>query len=594
MRKITYDSNNFYMDGEKYIIKAGAMHYFRIPAEYWYDRLLKLKECGFNTVETYTEWGILEPREGEFDFSGNHDISRFIKTADELGLNVILRPGPYICAERDFGGLPAWLLKYTDMELRCYDEQFLSKCERYLNRLFDEVRDQFASVGGNIIMLQIENEYGSYGNDKRYLNAIVDIYKKNNIDCLYYTCDGTDLSMLSGGTLDGYLAVANFGSRPTERLGELKAFRPDQPIMSGEYWCGWFDYWNEPHHVRKVEALCEDFEEFLKLGASYNFYLFHGGTNFGFTNGANYFDTYMPTVTSYDYNSPLNEAGDRTPLYYAVRELMEKYYGKAPEMTAKESRKVAYGKVELTEEADLFDNLDKIATPIPSKLPKFMEDYGQCRGYILYRSVIKGPLDPKPVAIDDIHDRAQIFFDGELAATYVRWAPPTKEEMVRLPIEHGKEVLVDVLVENMGRVDYGRKLRDRKGMTALRTGNRYHFDWNAYCLPMEEELEALEFKPIEKNEYKRPTFLRGYLNIEGEPADTFLRLDGFHKGFVKINGKVHGKYFNDAGPQKTLYVPAPFLKEGKNEIIVFESDYTDTFTVEFFDKPDLGVAKLMD
>ena len=596
MGQLTYDNNNFYLDGEKYTILSGAMHYFRIPKEYWYDRLLKLKECGFNTVETYTAWNLHEPKEGEFDFTGNLDIKKFIKTADDLGLNVILRPGPFICAEWEFGGLPAWLLKYENegIMLRCDNALYLSKVERYYNALFNEVRDQFSSVGGNIFMLQVENEYGSYGNDKDYLRAVYNIYKKNNIDCLYFTSDGTDLSMLSGGTLDGCLAVANFGSRPELRLGELKAFRPDQPVMCGEYWCGWFDHWHEDHHVRNVENLCADFEGFLKIDASFNFYMFHGGTNFGFTSGANCDAKYEPTVTSYDYNAPLNEAGDRTPCYYAVRDLIEKYYGKAPELTATETKKAAYGKVELTEKADLFENLDNISTPVYSKLPKFMEDYGQNTGYILYRSVIKGPLDPKPVMIDEIHDRAEIFFDGELAATYVRWAPPTREEMVRLPIENGKEVLVDVLVENMGRVNYGPRLFDRKGIKAVRTGNRYHFNWQAYCLPMENELDKLEFKPIDKAEYKRPTFFRGYLEIEGEPADTFVRLDGFHKGFVKINGINIGRYFNDAGPQKTLYVPAPFLKEGKNEIFVFESDSTDTLAVEFFAEPDLGAPKMMD
>ena len=586
MRNLTYDKDNFYMNGKPHVLLAGAMHYFRIPQQYWYDRLLKLKECGFNTVETYTCWNLHEPRENEFDFSGNLDIAKFIEIAQELELDIIIRPGPFICAEWEFGGLPAWLLNYEKMPLRCNDETFLSKVDRYFSKLLSIVRPYLASSGGRIIMIQVENEYGSYGNDKDYLRAIADIYKKNQIDCLYFTSDGFDQSRLSGGTLENCLAVANFGSKP-ERLSILKDFRPDQPLMCGEYWCGWFDHWFEEHHTRTAEEICSDFETFFKLGASFNFYMFHGGTNFGFMNGANYRDKYEPTVTSYDYCSPLNEAGDRTPTYYAVRDLIRKYYGEVPPLTATETKKAAYGKVQLTDIADLFENIDAISKPIHSSTPKFMEDLGQSYGYILYRSVLRGPYEKREITVEDIHDRVQIFLDGELKSTYCRWSPPAIEDMPCVELDRNSTMSIDLLVENMGRVNYGPKLRDRKGISAVRLGLQYHFGWDIYCLPMEDELIALKFKPISLP-ISSPSFLRGFFNIEGAPADTFLRLDGFHKGFVKINGVNIGRYFNDAGPQKTLFVPAPFLRSGENEILVFESDSTDSLTVEFFDAPDLG------
>ena len=588
---LTYKGNDFYMDGEKYTVLSGAMHYFRIPKEYWYDRLLKLKECGFNTVETYTPWNLHEPREGEYDFSGNLDLERYIATANELGLNVIVRPGPYICAEWEFGGLPAWLLSYENMVLRCHDELYLSKLSRYLKVLLSKIRPYLSSKGGNVIMLQIENEYGSYGNDKDYLRAIASVYKECGMDCLYFTSDGPYYTMLSGGTLDEYLAVANFGSQPETWLSVLKEYRPDQPLMCGEYWCGWFDHWFEEHHVRSAEEIVSDFEGFFRAGASFNFYMFHGGTNFGFMNGANYGEKYEPTVTSYDYCAPLNEAGDRTPTYYAVRDMIAKYHGAAPALTAKETKKVAYGDVALTECADLFENLDRIASPVHSASPKFMEDLGQSYGYTLYRSTLKGPHEEGGLVVENVHDRAQIFFDGKLQGIYTRWAPPKAEELVPVNLGKGDSVRLDILVENMGRVNYGPKIRDRKGINAVRLGYaaiQRHFGWDMYSLPMEDELAKLTFLPVEKESYANPTFFRGTLNITDTPADTFIRLDGFHKGFVKINGFNLGRYFNDAGPQKTLFVPAPVLKMGANEILVFESDGTESLTVTFTDTPDLG------
>ena len=591
MSILKYNGKSFYMDGEKYTVISGAMHYFRIPREYWYDRLLKLKECGFNTVETYTCWNLHEPKEGQFDFSGMLDISAYIQTAKDLGLNVILRPGPYICAEWEFGGLPAWLLTYDSIPLRCYNDEFIALVRRYYTALFDQVRPHLAVNGGPVIMLQVENEYGSYGDDKDYLRSILQIYKDNNMDCLYFTSDGPSYNMLNGGTLPDCLAVANFGSRPKDQFKVLEELRPDQPLMCGEYWCGWFDHWGEKHHGGQRNDLVDEVNAFFDLDASFNFYMFHGGTNFGFMNGANYgtvvADKYEPTVTSYDYGAPLSEAGDRTERYYTLRSIIEQRTGKSVPLTATESKKAAYGKVRLTEAAYLFENLDNLSAPIHSAAPKYMEDIGQGYGYTLYRSRINGPRNEASLTLEPIHDRAHIFFDGELKSVYYRCKEPSADEKIKLSLGHSQSVDIDILVENMGRINYGPKLLDRKGLKGVRFGNQYHFGWDIYPLPM-GDLSGLRYEAIDTLKQGAPVFLRGELNIEGEPCDTFIKLDGFTKGFVCINGINIGRYFNTEGPQKTLYVPAPFLRSGANEIVVFESDGTDTLDVVFTDKHEIG------
>ncbi len=588
MANLTYNEKEFLLNGAPYKIMSGAMHYFRIPREYWRDRLLKLKECGLNTLETYIAWNMHEPKEGVFDFSGNLDVSAYLDICEELGLNVIIRPGPYICAEWEFGGFPWWLLKYENITLRAYDEVYLSKVKRFYTRLFDELRPHLSSKGGSIIMLQVENEYGSYGDDKKYMRAIADLYRELGMDCLYFTSDGLEGYQIQGGSLEEYIAVANFGSRPKEQLTKLREFRPNQPAMCGEYWCGWFDHWFEEHHTRDPKALAKDFEEFFEVDGSFSIYMFHGGTNFGFMNGANYQDVYAPTVTSYDYFAPLNEAGDRTEFYYHIRHIIGNYIGKEklPPLTAKESKKAAYGKVRFTKIAKLFDNIENLSSAIEITEPKFMEQLDQGYGYILYRTEMLGSGDSLRLDIESVHDRASIFINGEKAATYERWNMPKDEEKLFVKFPYGEKYSFDILCENMGRVNYGQKLVDRKGVSGVRYNKiRNHYGWKAYSLPM-DDLSGLKFVDI-SDEVCCPAFLRGCLEISGEPCDSFIRLDGFKKGFVTVNGFNIGRYFNEAGPQKTLYVPAPILKKGKNEIIVFESDKTDRLEVEFVDTPEL-------
>ncbi len=583
---LTYNDKTFLMDGKPYTILSGAMHYFRIPREYWHDRLLKLKEIGFNTVETYTAWNLHEREEGVFDFTGMLDVAAYVDEAAALGLNVILRPGPYICSEWEFGGLPAWLLRYDDMAIRCADPLFIEKVRRYYHALFDELRPRLATNGGNIVMVQIENEYGSYGNDKDYLNAVVDIYRECGVDVTLFTSDGACWWMLGGGTLPDYLCVANFGSHPKENFAMLEKFRPDQPKMCGEYWVGWFDHWYEEHHVREPEEIASLFRDMLDAGASLNFYMFHGGTNFGFMNGANHGGKYEPTITSYDYNALLSEAGDLTPAYHAVRKIIEGYFGALPPLTVKNSEKAAYGKVRLTEECFVLDAAPAMADPIHAAAPKWQESIGQNFGFTVYSTVVKGPREEMQLRADAIHDRAVVFMDGLPKGTFER-----SRHADKVTVELGREesVKMDILVENMGRINYGPEMRDRKGMVGIRFGQQNHYGWDMYPLTMEpEQLAKIPFRAKSGEGIEKSSFLRGTLMIEGEPRDTFIRLDGFHHGFVAVNGFNLGRYYNDAGPQKTLYCPAPMLKAGANEIVVFEMDTCDRNEIEFTDMPELG------
>ena len=579
----TYEKDIFLYDGQPVTLISGAVHYFRTVPEYWEDRLTKLKACGFNAVETYTCWNLHERREGQFDFSGILDIERFIETAGRLGLFVILRPGPYICAEWDFGGLPSWLMSYPDLALRCDDPAYLEKVKPYYRELLSRVRPHLCTNGGNVIMMQVENEYGSYGDDSIYLQKVVDIYRENDIDCLLFTSDGTARWMLSGGTLPDVLAVANFGSYVDQML-TLREFQKDRPLMCGEFWCGWFDHWYESGRDQRAgEDIAGEVNRFFDLGASFNFYMFHGGTNFGFWNGANHPGEYQPTITSYDYCALLTEAGDTTPLYDTVKGVIEQRTGKkAPDIKIRNSEKAAYGKLELTKQADLFANLDRISAPIKAAFPKTMEQIGQDFGYILYRTEIKGPVEPLPLCFGEIHDRAIVFVNGKRVGLKER---DRVDDEIIISLDFGETATLEILVENMGRVNYGIHLLDKKGILGgVRLGQRYHFGWEMYPLTM-DDLSGLVWG--EQSGFEKPTFLRGNLHLDEQPKDTYIRLDGFTKGFVTVNGFNIGRYFNPAGPQKTLYVPAPLLKQGDNEIVVFESDgYTDS-AISFVDVPQL-------
>jgi len=577
------EGNEFTYEGKPVRLMSGAMHYFRIVPEYWEDRLRKLKACGFNAVETYVPWNFHEPKPGSFRFEGMADIERFIQVAGELGLFVIVRPSPYICAEWEFGGLPAWLLAESDIRLRCYNEPFLKHVDAYYDVLMEKLRPLLCTNGGPIIAMQIENEYGSYGNDARYLEHLRAGMVRRGIDVLLFTSDGQLDAMLQGGTLPQTLATVNFGSNPQESFRQLREYRKSGPIMCMEFWNGWFDHWGETHHTRDAAEVAAVFEEMLQAGASVNFYMFHGGTNFGFYNGANCQlpDLYEPTITSYDYDCLLNENGEPTDKYYAVRETLSRYAElgdlQLPEPIAKKS----YGRIAMTGQADLLTQLGHLSSSVRMTCPEPMEKLGQDNGFILYKTRITGPRDQQELILQEVRDRALVFVDGKYRGVIERGNKEAKVEFA-VPPEVAE---ISILVENMGRINYGPYLLDRKGITeGVRHGFQFLFDWEIYTLPL-DDLSRLEFSKLQPKG-SGPAFFKGTLHVT-ELADTFLDMEGWTKGVVYINGFNLGRYWNK-GPQRTLYVPAPLLREGDNDIVIFELHGMREPSVTFADTPILG------
>lgn len=582
MSTFQIQGEQFLLDGKPFRIRSGAIHYFRVVPEYWEDRLLKLKACGMNVVETYVAWNIHEPKEGSFHFEGMADLVRFITLAQQLGLYVIVRPGPFICAEWEFGGFPAWLLEVPDIQLRSYNRPFLQKVDAYFDVLMDKLRPLLCTQGGPVIALQVENEYGTYGEDKAYLEYLRDGMVRRNMDVLLFTSDGAwNEQVLENGRIQNVWMTVNFGSKHGQAFDMLRKFQPDQPIMCMEFWDGWFDQWGVAHHTRETQSLVDELEPMLQMKAHMNFYMFHGGTNFGFLNGANCETKYEPTITSYDYSALLSEAGDITDNYLAVQRLLAEYEDVQEAPLPKPIPKKAYGSVQLLESAPLFRVLDSLTEAHKSEAPMNMEYYGQNYGYILYRTTIPAMEKPSKLQIPVIHDRAQIYLNGCYKGVLER----NHEQDDTIVIDENGGQL-DILVENMGRVNYGEKLFDKKGIIGdVLLGEEVLRGWTVYPLSP-ESLESLELHHYAKHTpTEGPAFYRGSFEAE-ELADTFLELDGWTKGVVFLNGFHLGRYWN-IGPQLTLYVPAPLLRSGTNEIVVFELHGVKEPRVQLIDRHKL-------
>lgn len=591
-------NKKFYMDSKPFDIYSGAMHYFRTVPEYWEDRLTKLKAAGFNTVETYVCWNLHEKKPGEFDFSGILDIEKYLEIAQKVGLYAIVRPGPYICAEWDFGGLPAWLLKDKNMQIRCMYPDYLKCVERFYKELLPRLVPHLESHGGNIIAMQVENEYGSYGNDKDYLRYVEKLTRDCGIDCLLFTSDENTNNMISGGSLPDIYKVLNFGSRSRTAFNVLKDFENDGPNMCGEFWCGWFDHWRDKHHTRNSLEIVNEIKGFIDNGASFNIYMFHGGTNFGFTAGANHNQGhgYEPTVTSYDYCAMLTEWGDYTPAYHAVRKLLCEKQGIEPPELPKSPKLQSIGKVELTETASLFENLDNIGEKHHVPVPEGMEYFGQNFGLIYYETTLKGKYNASPMYVKNVHDFAEVYFDGEKKTSIDRTlysveGKTTLKDVIfkkkkgesspfLMPALSG-ERKIGVLVDTMGRVNYGNML-DRKGISDIYLGIQRLMNYDVWTLPL-YNLDKLKYSSSVKKD--EPVFLKGSFKTDSK-ADCFIHLDGFNRGCVYINGFNLGRFWK-VGPQKSLYIPGTLLKD-ENEIIVFNIGGYSKPTVSITDKHNLG------
>ncbi|MET4676430.1 MULTISPECIES: glycoside hydrolase family 35 protein [unclassified Luteibacter] len=565
---LTVSGAHFMRDGKPYQIIAGDIHFQRVPRAYWTDRLRKARAMGLNTITTYVFWNVVEPTPGQFDFSGNNDVAAFVKAAQAEGLNVILRPGPYVCGEWDAGGFPAWLFAEPGMRVRTRDPRFLAAADRYLQRLGKELAPLLASRGGPIVATELENEYGSYSDDKAYLGQIRDMLKRSGLaDDLLLTYDGPDL--LANGTLPDVTAVIDFAPGEAKKSFEtLARFRPDAPRMAGEYWAGWFDAWGGKHADTDTKQQADELAWMLSQGDSVNVYMVHGGTSFGFMNGANFqgnpSDHYTPQTTSYDYDAALDEAGRPTPKYLRFREVIAKATGQAlPPVPASPPLR-SLPAFTLDESASLWDNLP---APHASEQPRSMEAYGQSYGYILYRTTVHGPFHGT-LYLGDVRDYAAIYLDRDARGTVDR-----RLKQVSVPLDVGSgEHTLDILVENTGRVNYGPHLDDgRAGLVdPVMLGSDVLTGWQVYPLPMDtpRTLRGWTTAPL-----AGPAFHRGHVAID-TPADTFLDTRAFGKGALWLNDVNLGRIWS-IGPQHDLYAPGPWFHRGRNDVVVFDLDTRD-------------------
>ncbi len=514
---------------------------------------------GLDAVSTYVFWNLHEPSPGAYEFSGENDVAEFVRTAQRIGLSVVLRPGPYVCAEWDLGGLPAWLLAGEPIALRTQDDGYMRPVRRWLKRLGEELAPLQRSRGGPIIAVQLENEYGAFGESKTYLEALCGALDDAGFAASpFYTIDQP--GDLERGSLPGVPIAATFAPGDPERdLAMLRALRPGGPLICGEYWAGWFDHWAEPHHRTDGARQVQDLEWMLRHDCSVNLYMFHGGTSFGFWNGANANDAspYQPDTTSYDYDAALDEAGRPTEKYRAFRNVIARERGVEPRSVPEPPRTIEIAAFELTAFAPL-DGL--LINPKACDVPVPMECLGQSLGYILYRTTL-ADAGAGILEFDWMRDYAVVSLDGEVAAHLDR---RFGETAITLAVPR-PGMRLDILVENGGRINYGPKLLDeRKGIGGVRWSGRDLRGWQAFTLPF-DDLQTLRF---DLPSARAPGFSRGMFAVD-EPADTFIDVGSLGKGALWINGRNAGRFWN-VGPQRSLYVPGTWLRPGANEAVAFD------------------------
>lgn len=581
--RIRIDEGAFVVNGKDVQLICGEMHYPRIPHEYWRDRLQRARAMGLNTISVYVFWNFHERQPGEFDFSGQADVAEFVRLAQEEGLYVILRPGPYVCAEWDFGGYPSWLLKEKNMVYRSKDARFLQYCERYIKALGEQLAPLTINNGGNILMVQVENEYGSYDADKEYLAALRDMIKEAGFNVPLFTCDGG--GQVEAGHIDGALPTLN-GVFSEDIFKIVDKYHPGGPYFVAEFYPAWFDVWGQHHSTVDYKRPAEQLDWMLGHGVSVSMYMFHGGTNFWYTNGANTAGGYRPQPTSYDYDAPLGEWGNCYPKYHAFREVIQKYLPEGtvlPDVPA-DNPTTSFAAIELKESAPLKSAFHQTTQ---SENVLSMEDLGVDFGYIHYQTTINKAGKQKLI-IQDLRDYAVILVNGKQVASLDR---RYNQNNVLLDIPQAPAVL-EILVENTGRVNYGPDIQfNRKGITnQVLWGDEKLTGWSITPLPLyKEKVSELNFGESVRGV---PAFHKGVFNLQ-KKGDCFVDMSQWGKGAVWVNGKSLGRFWN-IGPQQTLYVPAPWLKEGENEIVVFEMEDTGNRTLQGLDQPildSLGVDK---
>ncbi|WP_294273451.1 beta-galactosidase family protein [uncultured Sphingomonas sp.] len=577
-RTFEVKGKGFLRNGQPHQVISGEMHYTRIPRAYWRDRLRKAKAMGLNTITTYSFWNVHEPHPGVYDFSGQNDIVAFIRDAQAEGLDVILRPGPYVCAEWELGGYPAWLLKDRKLVLRSTDPKYTAAVDRWLMRLGQEVKPLLLKNGGPIVAVQLENEYGAFGDDKAYLRGLEASYKRAGLgDGILFTSNqGGDLAK---GSLPNLPSVVNFGSGGAQSsVAKLEAFRPDGLRMVGEYWAGWFDKWGEEHHETDGKKEAEEMAYMLKRGYSISLYMVHGGTTFGWMNGADSHTgkDYHPDTTSYDYDAPIDEAGNPRYKYGLIAAAIAEVTGKPAAPTPAPTVATTFPVSAVRRSASLWDNLP---APVRAAQPKTFEELDQNYGYVLYRvAVPAGPA--QTLTLKGMHSYAQVYLDKALVGTLDR---RLDQETVELPAR-AKPATLDILVENTGRVNYSHAIRtEQTGLTgAVTLAGRPLSDWQMFRLPM-DNLASLK---LSATPCSGPCFYESEMTV-AKPGDTYLDMRGAHKGQLWLNDHNLGRFWS-IGPVHTLYTPAPWLKAGANRVLFFDltGDASDKLTT--VDKPIYG------
>ncbi len=568
----------FLLNGKPFVVKAAELHYPRIPREYWDQRIKLCKALGMNTVCLYVFWNAHEPKPDRFDFTGQNDLREFVKLCQANDMKVILRPGPYVCAEWEMGGLPWWLLKKKDIRLREQDPYFMERVDKFQKAVAEQVGDLTIENNGPIVMVQVENEYGSYGKDKPYVSEIRDMLRKNfGNNVTLFQCDWSS-NFLNNG-LGDLIWTMNFGTGANidQQFAKLKEVRPNSPLMCSEFWSGWFDKWGANHETRPAADMIAGIDEMLSKGISFSLYMTHGGTNWGHWAGANS-PGFAPDVTSYDYDAPISESGQTTPKYWELRNTLAKYTDggkKLPKVPAV-IKPITIKSFDFTEVAPLFANLPK---PKTDKDIKTMEEYDQGFGSIMYSTTLPALPQGGVLTVSDAHDYAQVFIDGKFIGKLDR---RNGEKQLTIP-SCKKGAKLDILIEAMGRINFGRAIKDFKGITGNVTvtvdndGHKFVCDlkdWSVYNLPDELSFyEQMEFQPIGNfapdADGRLPRGVYQATFKVNKPSDTFLNFETWGKGLVYVNGHPMGRIW-EIGPQQTLYMPGCWLKKGENKILVFD------------------------
>jgi beta-galactosidase len=566
MTEFAVTSEGFRLDGSPFRVLCGALHYFRVHPGQWAQRLRLLRGMGCNAVETYVPWNFHERGPGDFAFEGWRDFETFLRAASAAGLYAIVRPGPYVCAEWDAGGLPHWLGVAPGTGVRCGDERFLVAVDRWFDELIPRIAAHQVHRGGPVIMVQVENEYGVFGSDAEYLWHLAEGLRRRGITVPLFTSDPPMRAALSAGSVPGLLTTVNTGGNAAEAFRLLRERQADGPLLCAEFWVGWFDHWGQGWHVTREPAeVAGELDALLAAGGSVNIYMACGGTNFGLWAGADQPGEqggYGPITTSYDYDAPIDERGATTAKYWAFREVLGRYTELPPAPEPEAPPTVPAGTIPLPERLPLGDALEVLtARKTTGPHPATFEALGQRSGFALYRTRLVGPCPASAVRIPGLADRAQVYLDGTEVAVLERGALDGVD--LEVPKEGAR---LDVLVESMGRVHHGPALGERKGAPGgVLWGGRYLHGWESFSLPL-DSVAGLRWEQGATS--AGPAFHRGHLEV-GEPADTFLALPNWRKGIVWVNDFCLGRY-SGRGPQRTLYCPAPVLRAGANEIVVLE------------------------